>query len=194
MKPPCYGIPKASDSFNESWFSLSATNESHWRLIKSSRLRLGKLPVSERERRLRQDGGGALSCTLHIYIGGEILLQLSKWEFIFNALLSYFPQEKENDEGVTRGSGDKFWLYSRRLAEVGMGPFFIRTQCIEDVVMLFGFFGRETPRSVVICSSRWLLDWRSSSNPVINGFSLLLWISHTHKIQRKLTVKWMTFL
>ena len=108
MKPPCYGIPKAADSFNESWFSLSATNESHWRLIKSSRLRLGKLPVSERERRLRQDGGGALSCKFHIYIGGEILLQLSKWKFIFNALLSYFPQEEETDEGNDRLWGINF--------------------------------------------------------------------------------------
>ena len=39
------------------------------------------------------------------------------------------------------------------------------------------FWSGNSP-SNVICSSRWLVDWRSSSNPVINGFSLL-WISHT---------------
>ena len=64
MKPPCYGIPKAADSFNESWFSLSATNESHRRLIKSTAAAIGETSrFRERERRLRQDGGDALSCT-----------------------------------------------------------------------------------------------------------------------------------
>ena len=54
---------------------------------------------------------------------------------------------------------------------------------------LFWFFGVETP-SIVICSSRWLVDWRSSSNPVINRFSIL-WISRTTQQQQNF---WLFFV
>ena len=73
MKPPCYGIPKAADSFNESWFSLSATNDSH-KTVDFCNKRIpdcfwGKLPISEK-RRLRQDGGGWWRC-IFAFGGGE---------------------------------------------------------------------------------------------------------------------------
>ena len=54
---------------------------------------------------------------------------------------------------------------------------------------LFWFFGLETP-SIVICFSRWLVDWRSSSNPVINRFSIL-WISRTTQQQQNF---WLFFV
>ena len=99
----------------------------------------------------------------------EILLQLSKCGFIFNPILSYFWRKMWNPgrQGEWNACGNKFLFYSRG-TQVGTEQFFIRTQ------MPCSFFGRNIPR-LVICSSRWLVDWRfliQSSDPLIYSLQI----------------------
>ena len=145
-------------------FQQQSNHTCGWLNPQQSRLRLGKLPVSERWRAK----SGWWRCTLtanSLSIGGEILLQLSKWKYIFNALFSYFSQEKENDEEVTYSVSPWDWSW--------YGTIFHPPHPMHPHCHAFRIFSSGNSPSFVPPADLLIGDL------LINGFSLLR-ISHAH--------------